>query len=63
LTFGTSRGLTPAESVSLPYGGSFAKDANVVICARAGDAIAKPPSAEAAVRNARLDSSCIAASV
>jgi hypothetical protein len=31
LTFGTSRGVTPAGSVLLPYGGSFSKGAIVVI--------------------------------
>src|SRR5215510_193160 len=55
LTFGTSRALTPAGSVLLPYGGSFSKDAIVVICDRAGDEIAMAPSAEAPVRNSRLE--------
>src|SRR5262245_47786436 len=57
LTFGTSRGLTPAGSVLLPYGGSFSKGASVVICAdAAADATAMPPSAEAPARNSRLES-------
>src|SRR5262247_3209032 len=61
LTFGTSRGLTPAGSVLLPYGGSFSKGANVVIWAGAAeDAIAPLPSAEALARNARLDSPGVA---
>src|SRR5262245_46622421 len=66
LTFGTRRGLTPAGSVLLPYGGSFSKGASVVICADAAadpstgsgrSAIATPPSAEAPARNRRLGSS------
>src|SRR6188508_1644050 len=61
LTFGTSRGLTPAGSVVLPYGGSFSKGAIAVICiGAAADAIATPPSAEAPARNSRLESPGIA---
>src|SRR6185295_16652524 len=65
LTFGTSRGLTPAGRVLLPYGGSFSKGAIVVICAGAAadpstgsgrDAIATPPIADAPARNSRLAS-------
>src|SRR5688500_3533785 len=58
LTFGTSRGLTPAGSVLLPYGGSFSNGAMVVICAAAGAAaIATPASAEAPARNSRRENS------
>src|SRR4249919_2432080 len=61
LTFGTSRGLTPAGSVLLPYGGSFSNGAIVVICAgAAADAIATPPIAEAFARNSRLESPGVA---
>src|SRR5881394_584580 len=61
LTFGTSRGLTPAGSVLLPYGGSFSKGAIVVICpGAAADAIAAPPIAEAPARNSRRESPGVA---
>src|SRR5262245_12124366 len=56
-TFGTRRGLTPAGSVLLPYGGSFSKGATVVICAgAAAAATATPPNTEAPARNSRLES-------
>jgi hypothetical protein len=61
LTFGTSRGVTPAGSVLLLYGGSFSKGASVVFCALAA-AMVTAPKAEVPARKSRLET-CMAASV
>src|SRR5262245_50372213 len=63
LTWGTSRGLTPAGRVPLPYGGNFSKGAIVVICAVAADRIAAPPSAEAPATNSRRESDGVVVSL